>query len=161
VEEVCVRRIVHDNNIFHIAAKQGKIFDVGALEAEAVLAVETHRDQGVLVKCVHQWVRVDAHRGCVEHDLVDRGKLLEEEENAWPNQYVHLNRSPFYRNSHLKIASASGTTRPKVRFRKLGVDQRFVEIKDESFAATELSCLGRDDRIVCGHGLLSEASSAL
>lgn len=61
VEEVRVRRVVHYDNVFHIAAKQRQVLDVRALETEAVLSVEAHRDELVLVERVDQGVRVDAH----------------------------------------------------------------------------------------------------
>ena len=73
-----------------------------------MLSVETHRDELVLVERVHQWVRVDAHRRCIKHDLVDGGKLLEEEEDTWPDKDIHLDRSSFDLDPHLKIASTTG-----------------------------------------------------
>jgi hypothetical protein len=61
VEEVRVRRVVDNNNVFHRPSQQREVLDVGALEGKAVLSVQPHGDQYVLIESVDEGVRVDAH----------------------------------------------------------------------------------------------------
>ena len=158
VEVVGVRRVVHNDDVFHVAAQQRQVLDVGALEAEAVLAVEAHGDELVLVERVDEGVRVDAHRRSVEHDLVDRRQLLEEEKDAWPNEDEDLDGSAFDDDPHLKITATASAARPKVGLRKLGVDERFVEVEHESLAAPELGSLWTDHCVLLWYGLLPKST---
>ena len=53
VKVVRVGRVVDNDNVFHVAPEEGQVLDVAALEAEAVLTVQPHRDQLVLVQRIH------------------------------------------------------------------------------------------------------------
>lgn len=119
MEVVGVWRVVDDEHVFHVSAQQGQVFDVAALEAEAVLAVQAHRDQRVLVEGVDKRVCIDAHGCRVEDDFINGRQLLQEKEHARPDEHIHLNGSTLNHDPHLKVAPASGTTCTQVRLREL------------------------------------------
>lgn len=70
MEVIRVRRVVNNDNVLHRPSQQGKIFDVAALVREAVISVEAVWDKTILVDGIHEWIRIDTHRGRVDHDLI-------------------------------------------------------------------------------------------
>lgn len=156
VKEVCIRRIVHNYHIFHWSADQRQVLNIATLEREAMLSVKAHRNEAILIKRINQRIGVDIHRGCIEYDLVHLGQLLEEKENARPDQNVNLNRSTFNYDSHLKVALSSSTTRLYMSQRKLGVNQSFVEVQNESFTTGKALLLRRYDSILGRHRHLAK-----
>ena len=161
VEVIGVWRVIDYDNVFHFATEQRQILNVAALEAEAVLAVEAHRDELVLVERVDQRIGVDAHGGRVEDYLVNTGQFLQEKEDAGADQHVDLDGSALDHDSHLKIAAASRPARPQVRLTEFRMDKRFVQIEHQRLTSTELRCLRLDHGVFLGHGLLAKPSCPL
>ena len=126
---ICIGRVIDYDNVFHVAAEERQILNVAPLEAEAVLTVQAHRDQLVLVQRVHQRVRIDAHRGRIKHNLVNTGQFLQEKEDTRADEHIYLNGSAFDHDPHLKIAAASGAARSQVCLAEFRMDKRFVQIE--------------------------------
>jgi hypothetical protein len=161
MKKVGVRRIINYYNVFHRPAQQWKVLYVRALEREAVLAVQAHRNQPILVQSVDERVSIYVHRSRVEHDLVDGCKFLNEKKHARPNQDVDLNWSAFDNNPHLKITLASGATLLYLLKGKLAVDERFIEVEDESLAAEMLRSLVGDHGVFSWHRGLTETACSV
>ena len=126
-----------------------------------MLSIEPHWYELILIQGVDQRVRVDAHRGCVEHNLVDGCQLLEEEEHAGADEDIHLDGSTLDDDPHLKVATSASAARSQVRLRKLRMYQGLIQVKYESLTAAELRGLRRDDCILLRDGLLAEAAGTL
>ena len=85
---------------------------------------------------------------------------MQEEKHARSDEHEHLDWSAFDADSHLKIATATGSTGPQVSLRELRVDERFVEVKYESFPTTEFGSLGWNHGVLLGHGYFAEAAGS-
>ena len=125
-----------------------------------MLAVQTHRDQSILVQCVDQGISINVHRCRVEHNLVNGSQFLNKEKHSWPDQNVDLNRPALDNNSHLKITLASGATLLNLLKRKLAVDERFIEVEDKGLTADMLGSLVRDHSVFSWDGALAETASS-
>lgn len=161
MEEIGIRWVIDNYNVFHRPADQWEIFDVRALEWETMLSVESERYQGVLVQSIHQRVRVDVHWGGVENDFVHLSKLLKKEAYPWANEDINLDRTALNDYSHLKVALSSCPTGLNMCQREFAVDEGLIEVKHKGLPSSMLRGLRSYDCVFSWYGLFAEAASAL